>query len=1075
MRGGTGQGRGRVAYTGRGRGRGRGRGTVRVPTQIGGPTTVADTLPSPEPEPKKKSFPKARMKGLQEMSFNFPSISNLHEGDEAAFDDIYKADGSIRILICSANLGNAQPDDLSLNEWVPSDGFLEYAIINPPRYPVFLNTRSEPEDEFYSEEFVDSSLLKLGSIDEYEITEGLEEIAKYDEEADSRAIDPVVQVNDDGIVEGDEAAESDEARRGDDNDTGSSQLGKHTEEEKAISQPNKEIIIETVQEDDSDTDSVLVSHTVEVKREQKDPIPKSGNDTPEPSAEIETESLETDDPVSLPPDAEGGAPGLDMPDSTGDDVAVSRESTAAALTPNETPSFKSEQYNAHAIESGTATKPGIARPSLNSLSPMREKIERSVRSSSNVFEFGDAFHARQRAAHRDEKEKEREARERLQKGTVAPDLSFGEAFGEKQTAAMRDEKEKERQAKERIHQGTVADLSFGGAFGEKQTAAMRNEKAKKRDAMERIHQGTVAPHLSFGETFDGKIDTAMPEERLREMEGEEMILQGSLADSNTSTHEMTRNASNPQSHPSAVNIEGDGDEKTTPEESGNDDEATHEFSSFLQATNGTQMPTNEAADRNPEANVTVPIDPTYDGQEGSDSLPANGNEGFGEFGHHASNQHAGDRSVEFVNSTDNEWALAAGNGEDENWNADEGGWADDGGWAGDWHQEDQFEEDNWSNSDPFVEQQSSGHFEIIVIGMQEATFDTQHEQTMDRKEHVPTESERLTESERTARSIGTVSSEESDQEAAEEEESKEENGSEDYSGVIGIPGEDQQPFSARNFTKSDGDLPILEDEPFASMDWKANIAHSQGDEDDEDADEHPTSERISVDSKTKESKPKKKMGVFGAAMKAGKKTLRAGKKTLKAGKKTAKAAQTLISEKNHTNREPPTAQQMSAPTEEGGMAAWEDTDVLHYMFDGQLPSYQRALSYQLGEMRLMVYYLKTAVELDVLSVNAKPTGKHNLANKGGIVTEVAVNGSTRLCFSSAHLEAHVSMILGIITKPFSYGSYFCHPSSTCRKEKKNSRSDAHRFRESLMGQNPLSPRFLTILPWQVTFHSSWVT
>jgi hypothetical protein len=45
----------------------------------------------------------------------------------------------------------------------------------------------------------------------------------------------------------------------------------------------------------------------------------------------------------------------------------------------------------------------------------------------------------------------------------------------------------------------------------------------------------------------------------------------------------------------------------------------------------------------------------------------------------------------------------------------------------------------------------------------------------------------------------------------------------------------------------------------------------------------------------------------------------------------------------------------------------------------------------------------------VLSVKTQATGKHGLANKGGIVAEVAVNQSTRLAFMTAHLEAHVSL------------------------------------------------------------------
>jgi hypothetical protein len=60
----------------------------------------------------------------------------------------------------------------------------------------------------------------------------------------------------------------------------------------------------------------------------------------------------------------------------------------------------------------------------------------------------------------------------------------------------------------------------------------------------------------------------------------------------------------------------------------------------------------------------------------------------------------------------------------------------------------------------------------------------------------------------------------------------------------------------------------------------------------------------------------------------------------------------------------------------------------------------------------MVYYKAgTAAEdvlqtLDVLSVSYQATGKAGLANKGGIVAEVAVNKTTKLSFLTAHLEAH---------------------------------------------------------------------
>ncbi len=92
---------------------------------------------------------------------------------------------------------------------------------------------------------------------------------------------------------------------------------------------------------------------------------------------------------------------------------------------------------------------------------------------------------------------------------------------------------------------------------------------------------------------------------------------------------------------------------------------------------------------------------------------------------------------------------------------------------------------------------------------------------------------------------------------------------------------------------------------------------------------------------------------------------------------------------------------------------WTDTDVLHHAIEcNQLPGYTRALSYQFGQMRLFVYY-KPGTDtndllqsLDVLSVSYQGTGKAGLANKGGIMAEIAVNKTTRLSFLTAHLEAH---------------------------------------------------------------------
>ena len=94
---------------------------------------------------------------------------------------------------------------------------------------------------------------------------------------------------------------------------------------------------------------------------------------------------------------------------------------------------------------------------------------------------------------------------------------------------------------------------------------------------------------------------------------------------------------------------------------------------------------------------------------------------------------------------------------------------------------------------------------------------------------------------------------------------------------------------------------------------------------------------------------------------------------------------------------------------------WEDgTHALHSLFEGRLPSYTRLVSYQRGQMRLLVFGRTQSFDpvedpplpLQVLHTAAQNTGRAGLANKGGIVTEILVNGSTRLSFVSCHLEAH---------------------------------------------------------------------
>lgn len=84
----------------------------------------------------------------------------------------------------------------------------------------------------------------------------------------------------------------------------------------------------------------------------------------------------------------------------------------------------------------------------------------------------------------------------------------------------------------------------------------------------------------------------------------------------------------------------------------------------------------------------------------------------------------------------------------------------------------------------------------------------------------------------------------------------------------------------------------------------------------------------------------------------------------------------------------------------------EDTKLLHQALKEHLPSYTRAVSYQRGQMRLMVFFNEDAVDLTVLGVKAQNTGRAGLANKGGIVAELNIDSGTRMSFTTAHLEAH---------------------------------------------------------------------
>ena len=159
---------------------------------------------------------------------------------------------------------------------------------------------------------------------------------------------------------------------------------------------------------------------------------------------------------------------------------------------------------------------------------------------------------------------------------------------------------------------------------------------------------------------------------------------------------------------------------------------------------------------------------------------------------------------------------------------------------------------------------------------------------------------------------------------------------------------------------------------------------------------------------------------------AGKATIKVSKEAtkvatvpIKATMKAGKAMSILATDKDHTDLPPvkygdleksggglPNQNPVGRVADIAFPQEYSDTVMLHSLLEDQLPSYTRAVSYQRGEMRLIVYYLESAITMDIVSIKAQNTGRAGLANKGGIFAEVAVNKTTRLAFCTAHLEAH---------------------------------------------------------------------
>lgn len=233
----------------------------------------------------------------------------------------------------------------------------------------------------------------------------------------------------------------------------------------------------------------------------------------------------------------------------------------------------------------------------------------------------------------------------------------------------------------------------------------------------------------------------------------------------------------------------------------------------------------------------------------------------------------------------------------------------------------------------------------------------------------------------------------------------------------------------------------LQEATFSEKAKKHSILTEEEDEDSEDEDaglqlNHSESENDPLDfdfdavaptymsptASTPNTKKKKSISreLLKTGYKAGKAGLKAGykasKKVTQKTTETIKTVNTLASYKDHSDKVLPVFEDTTAANTAVASGTlpttWSSTDILHYRFAQQLPEYQRAGSYQLGEMRLLIYYHPKKVKVKVEQVSYKPTGKGGrLANKGGIVTQLAVAGidtktTTRLSFVTAHLEAH---------------------------------------------------------------------
>ena len=80
-----------------------------------------------------------------------------------------KKDRELQLLVCSANLGNEQPDDDSLADLIPEDGRCTQVLKTPQTYPI-RTIQEEPKSNGVDGDS-DGDVDKQSSFDDYESTD----------------------------------------------------------------------------------------------------------------------------------------------------------------------------------------------------------------------------------------------------------------------------------------------------------------------------------------------------------------------------------------------------------------------------------------------------------------------------------------------------------------------------------------------------------------------------------------------------------------------------------------------------------------------------------------------------------------------------------------------------------------------------------------------------------------------------------------------------------------------------------------------------------------------------------------